>query len=85
MRPWKLAETNYGTVKQLHYEVAVLPLGATEPHNLHLPYWMDTIEADLVGEKICAAAYRRGAEGRPAADHSLRHRRPTMMRSSRWR
>lgn len=62
MRPWKLAETNYGTVKQLHYEVAVLPLGATEPHNLHLPYGMDAIEGDLVGEKACEAAWQGGAK-----------------------
>jgi creatinine amidohydrolase len=38
MRPWKLMECNYGYVKNQSYEVAVLPLGATEPHNLHLPY-----------------------------------------------
>ncbi len=62
MRPWKLAETNYGVVKQREYEVAVLPLGATEPHNLHLPYSMDTHEGDLVGEKICEAAHGRGAK-----------------------
>jgi creatinine amidohydrolase len=62
VRPWKLAETNYGAVKQQPFEVAVLPLGATEPHNLHLPYGCDTLEADLVGEKICEAAYQRGAK-----------------------
>ena len=62
MRHWNLAETNYGTVKQHEYEVAVLPLGATEPHNLHLPYGMDTIEGELVGEKICEAAAARGAK-----------------------
>ena len=60
MEPWKLATTTYGTVKQTRYEVAVLPLGATEPHNLHLPYGMDTLEGDLVGGKICEAAWRRG-------------------------
>jgi creatinine amidohydrolase len=62
MVPWKLAATNYGTVKDLHYEVAVLPLGATEPHNLHLPYGSDTLEGDLVGEKACEAAWQRGAK-----------------------
>ncbi len=61
MRPWKLSETNYGAVKQQRYEVAVLPLGATEPHNLHLPYGIDAMEADIVGERICAEAHRRGA------------------------
>lgn len=62
MRPWKLAETNYAATKALRYEVAVLPLGATEPHNLHLPYGMDLFEGDLIGEKICEAAWRRGAK-----------------------
>lgn len=62
MRPWKLAEINYGLVKQQHYEVAVLPMGATEPHNLHLPYSIDSIEADLIGERVCEAAWQRGAK-----------------------
>ncbi len=62
MRPWKLAEVNYAYVKEHPYEVAVLPLGATEPHNLHLPYGTDTIEGDVVGEEICRAAHERGAK-----------------------
>ena len=62
MHPWKLAETNYGSVKREDYEVAVLPFGATEPHNLHLPYGIDTLEGDIVGEKICEEAHRRGAK-----------------------
>ncbi len=62
MRPWKLLETNYAYVKEHRFEVAVLPLGATEPHNLHLPYGTDVYEADVVGEKICEAAHARGAK-----------------------
>jgi len=62
VRPWKLAETNYGTVRQEEYRVAVLPLGATEPHNLHLPYGSDVFEGDLVGERLCEAAWQRGAK-----------------------
>jgi creatinine amidohydrolase len=61
-RVWKLSETNYAYVKQHPFEVAVLPLGATEPHNLHLPYGTDIFEADAVGEQICAAAHERGAK-----------------------
>ena len=61
-RVWKLAENNYADVKTRDYEVAVLPLGATEPHNLHLPYGTDTIEAETVGECLCAAAHERGAK-----------------------
>jgi creatinine amidohydrolase len=41
--------------------VAVLPLGAIEPHNLHLPYGTDFLEGNVIGEHICAAAYDRGA------------------------
>jgi creatinine amidohydrolase len=62
MRPWILAETNYGYTKTNSYDVAVLPLGATEPHNLHLPYSTDTIEGTVVGEKICEYAWQRGAK-----------------------
>ncbi len=62
MRAWKLAETNYAYVKDNPYQVAVLPLGATEPHNLHLPYGTDTFEADAIGEAVCQAAHERGAK-----------------------
>lgn len=62
MRPWKLAETNYADVKARQWEVAVLPLGATEPHNLHLPYGTDTFEGEAIGDRICAAAFERGAK-----------------------
>ena len=61
MRPWILAETTYAHTRSNRYEVAVLPLGATEPHNLHLPYSMDTLEGDVIGQEICAAAHQRGA------------------------
>jgi creatinine amidohydrolase/Fe(II)-dependent formamide hydrolase-like protein len=62
MRPYILAETNYAYTKTNRYEVAVLPLGATEPHNLHLPYGTDVFEGTIIGEKICQAAHERGAK-----------------------
>lgn len=62
MRPWILAEANYGFVKENRYEVVVLPLGATEPHNLHLPYGTDVFEGTHVGEQICEEAWKRGAK-----------------------
>lgn len=61
-RPWHLLETNYAHVRDADFEVAVLPLGATEPHNLHLPYGTDVLEATLIGEQACAAAHDRGAK-----------------------
>lgn len=61
MRPWKLAELNFAQVRENKYEVAVIPLGCTEPHNLHLPYGMDTLEGNVIGDHICEAAYNAGA------------------------
>ncbi len=58
---WNLLEANYAQVKVANYEVAVLPLGATEPHNLHLPYGTDVYEGEGIGKLVCAEATRRGA------------------------
>ena len=62
MRPWILAETNFAHVKDCDYQVAVLPMGATEPHNLHLPYGTDTLEGEAIGSRACEAAWNRGAK-----------------------
>lgn len=61
-RPWHLAETNYGDMRDRPpFEVAVLPFGATEPHNYHLPYGTDTLQVDVLADRACAAAHERGA------------------------
>lgn len=62
MRPWILAETNFAQVRNCEYQVAVLPMGATEPHNLHLPYGTDTFQAVTIGEHVCEAAWEAGAK-----------------------
>ena len=63
-RPHSLIEqwlqTNYTYTKENRYEVAVLPFGATEPHNLHLPYGADILESTIIGERVCEAAHRQG-------------------------
>jgi creatinine amidohydrolase len=61
MPPWNLSEANYGQIKGQTFEVAVLPLGATEPHNLHLPYATDTIQVEAVGRLACSKAHAKGA------------------------
>ena len=38
-----LSVSNYGTTRQINYRLVVLPWGATEPHNYHLPYLPDCI------------------------------------------
>jgi creatinine amidohydrolase len=59
--PWNLAEASYAQIRDCPFEVAVLPFGATEPHNLHLPYGTDTLEATIIGQHICREAQQRGA------------------------
>jgi creatinine amidohydrolase len=60
-RPWVLAETPYRYLKDHAYDLAVLPMGATEPHNLHLPYGTDYYEGTLIGEQLCRQAWEQGA------------------------
>ncbi len=56
-----LSDLNYGRVRTLPpFEVAVLPLGATEPHNLHLPYGTDTIQVEAIARDACGRADARG-------------------------
>jgi creatinine amidohydrolase len=48
-------------VRDTRYEVAVLPWGATEAHNLHLPYTTDNIETERIAALAAGHAWERGA------------------------
>ena len=61
-RPFVLAETNWKTVKDIRFEVAVLPWGATEPHNYHLPYATDNYESTAMAERAAEIAWKQGAK-----------------------
>ena len=60
-RPWILAETNWKAVSATRFDVAVLPWGATEAHNWHLPYATDVIQCDAVAAEAARLAWERGA------------------------
>ena len=60
-RPYVLSETTWKTIKSTKYEVALLPWGATEAHNYHLPYGTDIIETDRIGREVVRLAATRGA------------------------
>jgi len=62
MRPYILAETNWHSIKDAHFELAVLPWGATEAHNCHLPYSSDIIESDLISAESARIAWEKGAK-----------------------
>lgn len=54
-----LSVSNYGTTRDVDYDIAVLPWGATEPHNLHLPYLTDAILSHDVAVDAAVKAKER--------------------------
>ena len=62
MRPYILAETNWEALKDTRFEVAVLPWGATEAHNYHLPYATDIIEGDAFSAEAARLAWEKGGK-----------------------
>ncbi len=62
MRPYILAETNWKALKNSKFELAVLPWGATEAHNYHLPYATDNYEADFIAADSAKIAWSKGAK-----------------------
>lgn len=61
-RPFILAEANWRTVKDEQFHTAVLPWGATEAHNYHLPYGVDNIQVKYVAERAVERAWQKGAK-----------------------
>src|SRR3982074_3403254 len=61
-RPYILAESNWKSVRSTDYEVAVLPWGATEPHNFHLPYATDNYESAAIAEHAAENPWKQGAK-----------------------
>jgi creatinine amidohydrolase len=61
MKPYLLAENNWEALKNEKTELAILPWGATEAHNFHLPYATDIIEADRLSEESARIAWEKGA------------------------
>lgn len=60
-RPFVLSESTWKTVRETPYGVAILPWGATEAHNTHLPYGTDNIQAEQVAIRAAERAWQRGA------------------------
>jgi creatinine amidohydrolase len=60
-RPYVLNELTWKTVRDTRYEVTVLPWGATEAHNLHLPYTTDNVQVEQIAALAAGCAWERGA------------------------
>ncbi|HJZ39021.1 MAG TPA: creatininase family protein [Bacteroidales bacterium] len=59
--PFILSENTWKTVQEQQYDIAVLPWGATEAHNYHLPFGTDTIETEFIARMAAEKAWHKGA------------------------
>ena len=62
MRPYILAENTWNSIRETEHSAAILPWGACEAHNYHLPYGTDIIEADRVAAEGARIAWEKGAK-----------------------
>ena len=62
MNPYILQETNWHAVKDTEYRIAILPWGATEAHNYHLPYGTDTYLATEVAQRSAHLAWEQNVK-----------------------
>ena len=56
---WDLTTANMHRISQHQYQVAVLPVGATEPHNRHLPEGVDILHTTIIAKKCCQLAWEK--------------------------
>ncbi len=61
MKKVSLFDLNYKDLQNNNPEVAILPWGATEAHNYHLPYCTDVIEAEQTAIGSAKLALTKGA------------------------
>jgi len=61
MRPYLLSESHWGQIQKQKHDLVILPWGATEAHNYHLPYSTDVIESDHLAAEAARLAHEQGA------------------------
>src|SRR5690348_13922060 len=61
-RPYVLWEANFKQLQDYKPNVAILPWGATEAHNYHLPHATDVIEATEIAVRSAKIAFEREAK-----------------------
>jgi creatinine amidohydrolase len=62
MRPYILAENHWINIKDQKFNLAVLPWGATEAHNYHLPYSTDIKQSEFISAEAARIAWEKGAK-----------------------
>lgn len=61
-RPYVLKEANYRQALDNRPQVAILPWGATEAHNMHLPHGTDFIQAESIANEAAGLAFEQGVK-----------------------
>ena len=61
MRPYILTETHWSDVSDQEFDLAILPWGATEAHNFHMPYGTDNYETEALVYEAARMAWEQGA------------------------
>lgn len=61
MNKFELKKLSQKDIKSKNIEVVVIPIGATEPHNYHLPYGTDFIHVEYIAKESCRIATEKGA------------------------
>lgn len=61
MKPYLLENAHLKSIAAGAYSVAILPWGATEAHNYHLPYGTDTFQVRAIAEEAARKAWNGGA------------------------
>ena len=62
IRPYVLTEVNWKQVNKERYTMALLPWGATEAHNYHLPYGTDSVLAEEVAVEASRKAWENDSK-----------------------
>ena len=61
-RPYIIAENNWKNISSESFDLAVLPWGATEAHNYHLPYATDNIQLEAIATESARNAWTNGVK-----------------------
>ncbi len=73
IKDWDLTQTNLNRLSNRIPEVAVLPTGAIEPHNRHLPEGQDMLHVSYITEQCCKIAWEKTQKviGLPAIPYGV--------------
>lgn len=62
MKPYLLSENNLNSIRNTQFDLALLPWGATEAHNYHLPYGTDNYETRAFAAEAASMAWKKGTK-----------------------